>query len=355
MSHPAHLLIRSLRVLLLLLLAAMAFTLFMYSPFYAKTALWLLTHLTEVRVDPIAAQSQNSGGLNLEMRYEPGSPEWVARQVYLAEVKHALSQGSSYDFGWLQQRYGLLQQRIKQQKIEQQQDQPAELTAASMDFFQQLLLNQNQPLFQQYRRFLTEKPSKKDHSHDLSHALQAQELALPIILQRAAHQPHAIVILGGGLTAGEQKGQIVLNAYTQNRLRSAIEIYHKFQLPILLSGVEAPYMQRWLLMHGVEAKFLENRSMNTCENTRFSALLLQKQGGAPTVFLVTDAYHMPRSRQLFAQNGIETIPVVAALPSPLTKWQPSQLNWMHSRRANYELLALLRSLWIGESNCREVP
>ncbi len=30
--------------------------------------------------------------------------------------------------------------------------------------------------------------------------------------------------------------------------------------------------------------------MNTCENTRFSSLLLQKKGGAPTVMLVTDEY-----------------------------------------------------------------
>ena len=27
--------------------------------------------------------------------------------------------------------------------------------------------------------------------------------------------------------------------------------------------------------------------------------------------LVTDEYHMPRTRRLFALNGIETIPVVA--------------------------------------------
>jgi hypothetical protein len=35
----------------------------------------------------------------------------------------------------------------------------------------------------------------------------------------------------------------------------------------VLSGVEAPYMQKWLSERGVEAKLLENRSMNTCENT----------------------------------------------------------------------------------------
>lgn len=70
-------------------------------------------------------------------------------------------------------------------------------------------------------------------------------------------------------------------------------------------------MQAWLKARGVDAKLLEKRSMNTCENTRFSSLLLQKKGGAPTVMLVTDEYHMPRTRRLFALNGIETIPVTA--------------------------------------------
>ncbi len=106
---------------------------------------------------------------------------------------------------------------------------------------------------------------------------------------------------------------------------------------------------------GVDAKLLEQRSMNTCENTRFSSLLLQKKGGAPTVMLVTDEYHMPRTRRLFALNGIETIPVIAPMPTPLTRWQPSIQNYDHSRRANYELLATIRDMLFGSSDCREVP
>ena len=85
-------------------------------------------------------------------------------------------------------------------------------------------------------------------------------------------------------------------------------------------------MQKWLSERGVQAKLLENRSMNTCENTRFSSLLLQKKGGAPTVLLITDRYHMPRTRRLFALNGIETIPVNAPMPTQLTAWQPSKQN-----------------------------
>ncbi len=33
------------------------------------------------------------------------------------------------------------------------------------------------------------------------------------------------------------------------------------------------------------------------------------------MILITDRYHMPRTRRLFALNGIETIPVEAPMPT----------------------------------------
>ncbi len=124
-------------------------------------------------------------------------------------------------------------------------------------------------------------------------------------------EPYAIVVLGGGLTLDKNGKDIVVNDYTRLRLEKTLTVEKQYKLPIVLSGVEAPYMQRWLAERGVEAKLLEDRSMNTCENTRFSSLLLQKKGGAPTVMLITDRYHMPRTWRLFALNGIETIAMEA--------------------------------------------
>jgi hypothetical protein len=46
-----------------------------------------------------------------------------------------------------------------------------------------------------------------------------------------------------------------------------LQVEKQYPLPIVLSGVEAPYMQAWLKERGIEAKLLENRSMNTCENS----------------------------------------------------------------------------------------
>ncbi len=123
----------------------------------------------------------------------------------------------------------------------------------------------------------------------------------------------------------------------------------------MLSGVEAPYMQAWLKERGVDAKLLEKRSMNTCENTRFSSLLLQKKAGhQQSCWLQMNTICHVHADCLLL-NGIETIPVVAPMPTPLTRWQPSVQNYDHSRRANYELLATIRDMLFGSSDCREVP
>lgn len=372
-------------ILLMLLIA------FVYSPYYAKSGLWLLDRFVSEEVDPVAAESQKNGQLSAENELEPGSKEWVARQAYLAEVNQSLNQNDASTFLQLQQRYNLLLKMIAEQKQEElnhqlqvfsdnalksnieldvnvdqtqsseSNDTESALNNSNLDsnvvldieaLFEDVMSDENQSLFEQYRQFLTDESTKIQLENDTT---QASQFQAPFIFQRPAHQPHAIVILGGGLTSGEQEGEIVVNAYTKKRLEQAVEVYQSHNLPIVLSGVEAPYMQKWLEQRQIHAQFLENRSMNTCENTRFSSLLLQKQGGAPTVFLVTDAYHMARAKRLFAINGIATIPVIAPLPNTLTDWQLSKQNLMHSRRTTYEILATLRDVWFGESNCREIP
>lgn len=164
----------------------------------------------------------------------------------------------------------------------------------------------------------------------------------------------AIVVLGGGLTRDRQ-GLITPNSYTRLRLMQAISQHRSTNLPIFLTGVESRYMQKFLQEHGESAQWLESRSMNTCENARFSALLLQRLGGAPRVELVTDKWHIPRARWLFAMNGIETVPIPAALPGDPAPWWPDVRNLTHTRRAVYELVAFTRDRWFGEVGCREVP
>jgi uncharacterized SAM-binding protein YcdF (DUF218 family) len=296
--------------MVLALLVLMAF-----SPFYARAVLWALNKIP-VTVNQIAAASQknNESILTLEDQPETGSPEWLAQQ----------------------------------QKAQEQAQQQAKLLSMTPEYSQAGAQNTvDTPT-------LIEAVTQAKLKNDEKVALDAKKRKARAdkINQNAAH---VIIVLGGGLGRDVATKKIIVNQYTRLRLEQAVLQQKQSPLPILLSGVEAPYMQKWLATHHVDAQLLEGRSMNTCENTRFSALLLQKKGGAPRVELITDAYHMPRARRLFAINGIDTIPVVAQLPNRLTPWQPSSSNLMHSRRATYEAIATVRDLWVGETNCREVP
>lgn len=296
--------------------------LFVFSPFYARAILWGLNKVP-VTVNQVAAESQRGdGNIEKDEKYEPGSPEWIKQQ----QVK--------------QQR---VKDKLKTDQLmvnEPQQDQ--EVSALQQELAQELT-KENHGL-----SMVEALAQLQDDYQQQNAQLNREKTGLD---QDSAH---VIVVLGGGL-GGDNARNIVVNAYTKMRLERAVEQKKYNPLPILLSGVEAPYMQKWLKQHGVDALLLEDRSMNTCENTRFSSLLLQKKGGAPKVELVTDAYHMPRARRLFAINGIDTVPVDAPLPIAPTEWQPSKTNLMHSRRATYEAIATMRDIWFGETNCREVP
>lgn len=158
--------------------------------------------------------------------------------------------------------------------------------------------------------------------------------------------PTAYVILGGGLT-NDNNNQIILNGYSLNRVRTAATAYHDLPLPIVLSGAEAPWMNQWLIEHGIEGSISENASMNTCENARFIAKRIPLQH----VYLVTDSYHMARARRQLALNGINSTPLSAPLPVNRDWMEPAQ-NLSHSRRAVYEIAAYLRDVLRPQSDCR---
>ena len=376
-----HWAIRLVRLVAILFVFFACLMVFIYTPFYSKLIVKALNYFVPVEVNQVAAKSQQQAALSEHDNLEPGSNLWIARQAYLSLIEEALNSKDPESLSLLQTRYKLLQERIlEQQKQEETEDEDQEKPAVPLlkasvsepeaaasevhvdepsNPLIELNSSENKALMQQYVEFLKIHPVSVEHektidqqtSQDVAYVQQNQNDEKP-----ANHnKPYAIVVLGGGLTLDENKKDIVVNPYTRLRLEKTLELHQQNHLPIVLSGVEAPYMQKWLKQRGVDAKLLENRSMNTCENTRFSSLLLQKKGGAPTVMLVTDIYHMPRTRRLFALNGIETIPVEAPMPTQLTKWQPSQQNYDHSRRANYELLATIRDVLFGSSGCREVP
>ncbi|WP_213702529.1 YdcF family protein [Acinetobacter baumannii] len=372
-----HLMVRFVQVVTVLFVLLGCFVIFLYSPFYSKLIVAGLNYFVPVDVNEVAAESQRKAALSEHDNLEPGSNLWIARQAYLKLTEDALRENKTSDLGYIQENYKALQQIILLEEKEQELQEEKETTAVSVplvaknseidaadeasspiDAALSINSSENKALTEQYTEFLARKPVVPEHQKAASEPEQKVEYVRknPLPAQpKKLSEPYAIVVLGGGLTLDKNGKDIVVNSYTRLRLEKTLEVEKKNHLPIVLSGVEAPYMQAWLKARGVDAKLLEKRSMNTCENTRFSSLLLQKKGGAPTVMLVTDEYHMPRTRRLFALNGIETIPVTAPMPTPLTRWQPSIQNYDHSRRANYELLATIRDMLFGSSDCREVP
>lgn len=372
-----HLMVRFVQVVTVLFVLLGCFVVFLYSPFYSKLIVAGLNYFVPVDVNEVAAESQRKAALSEHDNLEPGSNLWIARQAYLKLTEDALREKKAADLGYIQENYKALQQIILLEEKEQEMEEEQETSAVSVPLVaknseidaadetsgpidEALFINssENKALTEQYTEFLARKPVLPEHQKAVSEPEQKVEDISKNPLQpqpKKLSEPYAIVVLGGGLTLDKNGKDIVVNSYTRLRLEKTLEVEQQNDLPIVLSGVEAPYMQAWLKKRGVDAKLLEQKSMNTCENTRFSSLLLQKKGGAPTVMLVTDEYHMPRTRRLFALNGIETIPVIAPMPTALTRWQPSVQNYDHSRRANYELLATIRDMLFGSSDCREVP
>ena len=352
--------------------------LFLYSPFYSQLVVKGLNRFVPVDVNEVAAQSQKPAALSEHETLEPGSNLWIARQAYLKLMEKTFQSEKPEDLRLIQARYKLLQQLITEEqerenveenqqtniplmaeKSEQEQESSAVAASTPMDFLQwntpdnQALMGKYIAFLETYPVELPVYPDEKDETNKDLVDLKKNKDGMNE--SQGLSQPYAIVVLGGGLTLGANGKDIVVNNYTRLRLEKTLQVEKQYPLPIVLSGVEAPYMQAWLKERGIEAKLLENRSMNTCENSRFSSLLLQKKGGAPTVILITDEYHMPRTRRLFALNGIETVPVIAPMPTTLTDWRPSEQNYDHSRRANYELLATIRDTLFGSSDCREIP
>lgn len=353
---------------------------FIYTPFYSQLVVKALNTFVPVEVNQVAAKSQEMAALSEYEELEPGSNLWIARQAYLKLMEQSMQNQNAQDLPTLQARYKALQKIIieEQEKEEnnkddqpvipllvpsvdkkgQAQEQPVSDSVEDMRELLQLNSAENKVLMEQYIDFLMTHPVEQQEaveSEIYQDIAQIQKEKNEPVYPASSSKPYAIVVLGGGLTLADNQKDIVVNKYTRLRLEKTLEVEKQYHLPIVLSGVEAPYMQAWLKERNVEAKLLENRSMNTCENSRFSSLLLQKKGGAPTVILITDVYHMPRTRRLFALNGIETIPVEAPMPSKLTDWRPSRQNYDHSRRANYEMLATIRDILFGSSGCREVP
>ncbi len=145
------------------------------------------------------------------------------------------------------------------------------------------------------------------------HLLEAQTTPLDTSRQDA----DAIVILGGGtyFHAPEYAGQDTIGDATLARLRYGAKLQRETGKPILVTGgkplgnsiSEAQQMRMSLEQDfRVPVRWMEEESDNTFENAHHSFRILQK-AGIRKIYLVTHAWHMPRSAEIFRRAGFEVV------------------------------------------------
>lgn len=142
------------------------------------------------------------------------------------------------------------------------------------------------------------------------------------------------------------------------RLRYGARLAKATNLPVLVSGglhfgqppSEAQIMADSLAEDfDITARWLEGESRTTWENALYTAKILQAEG-IQRVLLVTDAWHMPRSRWSYEQLGfsVTSAPVgflSGANSRPLNGWMPeSKALWQNTALLNEAIGALLYRL-----------
>jgi len=132
---------------------------------------------------------------------------------------------------------------------------------------------------------------------------------------------HAIVVLGGGKNhSAPEFGTDTVGESTLVRIRYAAHLHRATGKPILVSGGSpegAPLSEAQVMKAALENDFrvtvawMEHTSNNTLENARASFAILSAQG-IKRIYLVTQAWHMPRARRVFEQAGFDVVPAPTA-------------------------------------------
>lgn len=125
----------------------------------------------------------------------------------------------------------------------------------------------------------------------------------------------AIVILGGGSYKNAPEfGSHNIKSETLERLRYGAWLARRTGKPILVTGgapdggpAEAPLMQAVLEQDfRIKTRWIEDRSDNTRENAAYSAEILKKNG-VTRIWLVSQAWHLPRAIPEFERHGLTVI------------------------------------------------
>ncbi len=170
------------------------------------------------------------------------------------------------------------------------------------------------------------------------HLLEGKPAAADFRTQSA----DAIVVLGGGTYFhAPEYGADTVSAPSLTRLRYAARLQHETGKPVMVSAgkplgndlSEAQQMKSVLEQEfNAPARWTEDASDNTWESARYSYLILH-QAGIKRIYLVTHAWHMPRSVIAFRNAGFDVVPAPTAYT---TRYRTSLLSFVPSAEAMVE-------------------
>lgn len=175
------------------------------------------------------------------------------------------------------------------------------------------------------------------------------------VLDSPQQQADAIVILGGGtyFHAPEYAGQDTISGATLERLRYGARLQRETGKPILVTGgkplenhlSEAQQMRASLEQDfRVPVRWSEDNSENTFENAQYSFRILQ-QSGIRKIYLVTHAWHIPRSAEAFRLAGFEVVEAPTAFTTryqiDLLAFLPQAKSLLDSKFFVHEVVGLL--------------
>ncbi len=139
-----------------------------------------------------------------------------------------------------------------------------------------------------------------------------------------------IIMLGGGATLDTPNinGPGHLSGYSANRLLTCAQIYNKLDVPIIISGgqirgvtgSDAVVGKNILIGLGIpeDKIIIENESLNTTQNARYSKEIVDKNGFRKPI-LVTSAFHMERAVKQFKKVDLNVTPYPADYQTNIRK------------------------------------
>lgn len=185
--------------------------------------------------------------------------------------------------------------------------------------------------------------------------LSLDRLVPPIEAENAV-RADAIVVLGADLVRTDRGWAV--GPLTLERMAAAAALHRQTGLPLLVTGGPAGHAGAPSLAvvmaetfdadFGLAVRWIEPRARDTRENARFAVAMLHG-AGIGSAYLVTHAWHLPRSLLAVRQAGGVAIPAAARrLPAPEGRvWDfvPRADRWAASWLALREWVALAVYAW----------